>query len=84
MIHIGSEVGWLWVNSLVTGFVTEIHPTRHEIISKAKRIVRNGTHEDPALVIKHSSGSLVLKLSHEVQELSKLSSTTDDWAYRRM
>lgn len=70
MIQIGSEVGWAWASSLATGVVLEAHSNRHEIISKGKRIVRNGTPEDPALVIKHAKGSLVLKLSHEVQELS--------------
>lgn len=70
MIKIGSEVGWLWVSSLAPGVVLETHHNRHEIISKGKRIVRNGTKQDPALVIKHVRGSLVLKLSHEVQELS--------------
>jgi hypothetical protein len=70
MITIGSEVGWLWAGSLVRGIVQEIYPTRHEIESRGKRILRNGTPEDPALVIKHHKGSLVLKLSHEVQALS--------------
>lgn len=70
MIKIGSEVGWLWAGSLVTGVVLEIHPERHEILSKNKHIVRNGKKQDPVLVIKHSKGSLVLKLAHEVQELS--------------
>lgn len=74
MIKVGSEVGWLWVNSLTTGVVLEVHNDRHEIISKGKHIVRNGTKQDPALVIKHTKGSLVLKLAHEVQELSKSSS----------
>ncbi|MFZ1484113.1 MAG: DUF2945 domain-containing protein [Candidatus Saccharimonadales bacterium] len=72
MIQIGSEVGWLWMGSLTTGVVQEIHQSRHEIVSKGKRIVRNGTPEDPTLVIMHSNGSLVLKLSHEVQDLNDL------------
>ena len=71
MIQIGSEVGWLWAGSLTTGVVKEVHATRHEIVSKGKHIVRNGTFDDPALVILHSKGSLVLKLAHEVQELKK-------------
>ena len=69
MITIGSDVGWLWIGSLTTGVVTEIHPSRHEIFSNGKRIVRNGSSEDPALVIQHDKGSLVLKLMHEVQLL---------------
>lgn len=74
MIEVGSEVGWLWVGSLATGTVLEIYPDRHEIVSKGKRIVRIGSAKDPALVIKHPKGSLVIKLSHEVQELSETKS----------
>lgn len=70
MITIGSEVAWLWIGSPTTGVVTEIIPARHEIITQGKRIVRNGSVNDPALVIRHAKGSLVLKLQHEVQELS--------------
>ena len=71
MIKIGTEVGWVWVNGLATGIVQEIYIKKHDIISKGKHIVRNGTINNPALVIKHSSDTLVLKLAHEVQELHK-------------
>ena len=71
MIAVGTNVGWLWAGSLATGVVKEIHHGRHEIVTKGKRIVRNGTEADPALVIKHPKGSLVLKLQHEVQLLEK-------------
>jgi hypothetical protein len=71
MIKVGSEVGWLWAGSLVSGKVVEIYPSRHEILTKGKNIVRNGSLNDPALVILHPKGSLVLKLKHEVQLLSK-------------
>lgn len=70
MIQIAYQVGWLWAGSLATGVVLEIYPRRHEIVSKGKHIVRNGTAKDPALVIRHSKGSFVLKLLHEVQGLS--------------
>lgn len=70
MIKVGTEVGWLWVGSLATGVVTEVHVERHEIVSKGKVIVRKGTPQDPALVIQHGKGSLVLKLQHEVQKLN--------------
>lgn len=75
MITVAVEVGWLWAGSLAIGTVQEIRYCRHEILTKGKRIVRNGTATDPALVIKHSKGSLVLKLLHEVQVLEK---NTDD------
>ena len=71
MIKVGTEVGWVWRNGIATGVVQEIYPNKHKIISKGKQIVRNGTINDPALVIRHQKGSLVIKLSHEVQELSQ-------------
>jgi len=72
MIKIGSNVGWMWTGSVTAGVVVEIHPNRHEIITKGKKIVRVGSPEDPALVIKHDKGSLVIKLQHEVQELKTI------------
>lgn len=69
MINVGSEVGWPWMGSIATGVVLEIHPCRHKIISKGKIIVRNGSKENPALVIKHPKGSVVIKLLHEVKPL---------------
>lgn len=71
MLKVGDPVGWAWGSSIATGVITEIHPERHEIISKGKRIVRNGTSDDPAIVIQHDKGALVLKLLHEVQALHK-------------
>jgi len=70
MIMVGSEVGWPWAGSLATGKVMEMHHSRHEITTKGKLIVRNGTTDDPALVILHSKGSYVLKLQHEVKQLN--------------
>ena len=43
MIIVGVEVGWLWAGSLVIGTAEETHYCRHEILTKGKRIVRNGT-----------------------------------------
>ena len=64
---IGDEVGWQWASGLATGTVESINHKRTEIESKGAHIVRNGTEDDPALVIKHSSGSKVLRLQHEVK-----------------
>ncbi len=70
MIAVGTPVGWRWFNGLATGIVVEVHPTRHEIISKGKRFVRNGSKDDPAIVIiADNKSALVLKLVHEVQIL---------------
>lgn len=75
MIKVGTEVGWPWGNSIATGTVKEIHPERHEIVSKGKHIVRNGSKDDPALLIVNDDNAHILKLAHEVQELSKTTSS---------
>ena len=66
-MKIGDEVGWQWASGLATGTVEFISHERTEIESKGKHIVRNGTSDDPAVVIKHSGGSMVLKLQHEIK-----------------
>lgn len=63
----GNEVGWQWGSSITTGTVVSLHPERTEIISKGSLIVRNGTSENPAVIINHKSGNQVLKLSSELQ-----------------
>jgi hypothetical protein len=61
-------VAWTWGNGIAEGVVTEVSTERTEIYSKGKKIVRNGTADNPALIIKHKSGNLVLKLQSEVQK----------------
>jgi len=70
-MKIGDEVGWQWGNGVATGVIESIHHERTEIESKGSRIVRNGTSEDPALILTHSSGAKVLKLQHEVKRLQQ-------------
>jgi hypothetical protein len=65
----GVEVGWRWGNGLATGTILSIHPERTEIISKNSYIVRNGTIDNPAVIIEHKNGNQVLKLAGELQAL---------------
>lgn len=67
-MKINDVVAWKWGNSVAEGIVKEIHFDRTEIISKGKRIVRNGSEQNPAVIIDHKSGNLVLKLQSEVQK----------------
>jgi hypothetical protein len=62
------HVAWKWGNGLAQGVVTAVRLERTEITSKGKKITRNGTSDNPALVIEHKSGNLVLKLASEVQK----------------
>lgn len=66
----GDHVAWRWANGLAQGVVQEIRPERTEIESKGKRIVRNGSTQNPAIIIKHTSGTPVLKLASEIQKTS--------------
>ena len=64
----GDYVAWQWGNGLAEGRIKSIHPERTTIISKGKQISRNGTADDPAIVIEHKSGNDVIKLAHEIQK----------------
>lgn len=67
----GDEVGWQWGSGIATGMVESIGHDKTEIISKGSRIVRNGTIENPAVIITHKSGNKVLKLQSELQKITK-------------
>lgn len=63
----GDYVAWKWGFGMASGVVVEVVPDKISIESKGKIISRNGTPEDPAVVIQHSSGGMVLKRAHELQ-----------------
>jgi hypothetical protein len=65
----GVEAGWRWGNGIATGTILSIHPERTEIISKGSFIARNGTTDNPAVIIQHKNGNQVLKLASELQTL---------------
>ena len=66
-MNIGDHVAWRWANGLAQGIIIDIRVERVEIVSKGKKIVRNGSLKNPAFVIDHTSGNPVLKLASEVQ-----------------
>ncbi len=69
-MKIGDYVGWKWGYGVAEGKIIDIKPEKTQIESKGKLITRNGTSEDPALIIEQDNGTRVLKLAHEVQLLS--------------
>lgn len=71
-MEIGDQVAWKWANGIAEGQVESVHTEMTEIVSKGKKIVRNGTNENPALVIRHTSGTKVLKLQNEVQRTNPI------------
>ncbi len=65
-IRTGSQVSWPWGNGTGKGKVTELHHERVERTVNGSSIARNGTDQDPALVIEQDDGSVLLKLRSEV------------------
>lgn len=66
-MKVGDQVGWQWGRGIAIGLVTQIEPERTQIECNGKIIRRNGTRDDPAIIILSEKGSQVLKLQHEVQ-----------------
>lgn len=67
----GDRVTWKWGNGTAEGTVKNVATDRVEITSKGKKIAKNGTNDNPAIVINHSSGDDVLKLASELQTSTK-------------
>lgn len=61
-------VSWPWYGRSISGIVKEICPEIAHIHSKDTIITRNGTPENPAVIISHVSGNDVLKLASELSQ----------------
>ena len=72
-MHIKADdyVAWKWGFGIAEGTVASVHPEPTTISSKGKLIKRNGSVDNPALIIKHKSGNDVIKLCSEVQKTNK-------------
>lgn len=64
----GDKVKWKWGNGEGTGKVEERFERRVERTLKGNKVVKNGTEDNPAYLIKQDDGDEVLK---EGSELSK-------------
>lgn len=64
-------VAWKWGFGIAEGQVRKIVPDRVEITSKNKKIARNGTQDNPAVIIDHKGGNRVLKLVSELEILKQ-------------
>jgi hypothetical protein len=65
-LKVGQKVKWKWMGRFILGEVVEIHSevTVKEI--KGKLIKRNGSNENPAVLVKSNAGNLALKLQSEL------------------
>ncbi|MCU0355307.1 MAG: DUF2945 domain-containing protein [Cytophagales bacterium] len=64
----GAKVQWKWGNGTAHGKVVETHKEPVERTIKGEKIKRNGSPENPALLIEQDDGDQVLKLASEVSE----------------
>ena len=68
--RVKQKVSWKWAGGLVQGEVAEVFFDRIERVIKGKKIVRNGSKENPAYVVQSQSGNFALKLHSELSETS--------------
>ena len=61
------KVKWEWGSGTASGTVETVSFTTTHIQSKGSKITRNGTEDDPAVIIKQDDGTKVLKLASELK-----------------
>lgn len=63
----GDYVAWKWANGIGHGTVESVHAERTTVESKGKTIVRNGSDDNPAVIIHDHNGVKVLKKASELE-----------------
>ena len=63
----GSKVEWKWGKNTAAGKVEDKKASRVTIRSKGKEISKNGTEDNPALVIKQTDGTKLSKRQSELK-----------------
>ncbi len=66
-MKVGDKVRWHWGSGTATGTVQESFDRHVERKIKGSEITRNGSPENPALLIVQEDGDQVLKLTSEVE-----------------
>lgn len=69
MVKKGDSVRWKYASGHAEGKVVEVHKEEVEKTIKGSNVKRNGSREDPALVIEQEDKDLVLKLESEVEKV---------------
>ncbi|MBF9033903.1 HVA1 family protein [Rhodobacterales bacterium HKCCE2091] len=67
MIREGTKVEWDWGSGTAAGKVTASYDRKVTRTIDGTEITRDGTSDDPALVIEQDDGQKVLKLKSEVR-----------------
>lgn len=68
MIGNGSRVQWSWGSSTASGEVVETFDRRVQRTIKGTRVVKNGSPDNPAVLIRQDDGDRVLKLRSELHD----------------
>jgi hypothetical protein len=63
----GTKVSWKYGTGTATGKIESVHKESITRKLKGSDITRNGTDDDPALIIVQDNGDKVLKLQSEVK-----------------
>ena len=63
----GSKVSWKYGTGTATGKIESVHKEAISVKIKGHDIHRNGSADDPALVIVQENGDKVVKLQSEVK-----------------
>ncbi len=66
VFRIKQKVSWKWVGGTVEGVVVRIFRERVERKIKGSLIVRNGSKENPAYLVRSVKGNFALKLHSEL------------------
>lgn len=66
MTSVGAKVSWKWGSGRAEGKVQERFERRVQRTLKGSRIVKNGSKENPAVLIVQDDGAKVLKLESEL------------------
>ncbi|HEX8058786.1 MAG TPA: DUF2945 domain-containing protein [Novosphingobium sp.] len=64
----GAKVRWNWATGSAEGEVVERFERRVSRTLKGKRIVRNGTAENPAYLLRQQDGDKALKRGSELEK----------------
>ena len=65
-MKVGSDVCWSWGSGTASGKVQERFERRVQRTIKGTKVVKNGSSDNPAILIRQADGDLVLKLESEL------------------
>ncbi|MCW4353196.1 DUF2945 domain-containing protein [Hoyosella sp. YIM 151337] len=63
---VGDIVAWKWGNGIASGEVERVCCEKTHIQSKGQTVTRNGSRDNPAVVIRQDDGTKVIKLHSEL------------------